>query len=515
MHGSGQVAELYDADTPMDGAARLARHNERIRAHFEALAGTYPALKKRNAYYNDYLVRFCKALVPPGRRVLDVGCGRGDVLAAVRPASGVGIDLSAAMVERAKKDNPQLEFRQQAIEEMQGDASFDAALIINTLEYMYDIGAVLDRVHAALRDNGRVLVSTANPVWSPVFKAASAVGLRIPECERLFITNEDLVNMLQLHGFEVVHKSMDMLVPKGVPGVASAINWAVTRAPIVHLLSSTQLIAARKVPTARREYSVSAIVPCYNEEGNVERAVVEMKKLGPKTELVFVDDGSKDGTADAVRAAIAKHARKDVDVKLVSYTPNAGKDNAVQRGFAAASGDIVFILDADLTTHPEELPAMYEAFANGRAEFVNCTRFVYPMEGAAMKYANYFGNKAFAIAVSIIMGRRVSDTLCGTKALFRWDYAHFTMGRDPWGDYDFLFGAAQMRLVLRELPVHYRDRLAGLSKMNSMKHTKNLLKMCVHGMKQVQRWTPLPDAKPEVSTRAPVFGGSKKKAQGR
>jgi 2-polyprenyl-3-methyl-5-hydroxy-6-metoxy-1,4-benzoquinol methylase len=498
MSGGDHVERAQTSAPGGDAAARLAGHNERIRAHFEALAETYPALKRRNRYYNDYLVRFCRAIVPPGRRVLDVGCGRGDVLAAVRPASGLGIDLSQAMVDRAARDNAAhagLEFKKQAIEELAGDGSFDAALIINTLEYMYDIGAVLDRVHAALRDNGRLLISTANPVWSPIFKAASAVGLRIPECERLFITNEDLVNMLQLHGFDVVHKSMDLLIPKrvaGVGGIVDAVNWAVSRTPIVHLLSSTQLIA------------VSAVVPCYNEEGNVGRCVTEMKKLGARTELIFVDDGSKDGTAAAVKTAIAEHARKDVDVKLVSYTPNAGKANAVQRGFEAATGDIVFILDADLTTHPEELPAMYEAFANGRAEFVNCTRFVYPMEGAAMKYANYVGNKAFAIAVSIIMGRRVSDTLCGTKALFRWDYAHFTMGRDPWGDYDFLFGAAQMRLVLRELPVHYRDRLAGLSKMNSMKHTKNLLKMCVHGFKQVQLQRALPDPNPAVAARAPI-----------
>ena len=204
-----------------------------------------------------------------------------------------------------------------------------------------------------------------------------------------------------------------------------------------------------------------------------------------------MDDGSSDGTAAAVKPEL----NRDIDVRVISYSPNRGKGAAVQMGFDAAKNDIVMILDADLTTHPEELGPLYEAFAHGRAEFVNCTRLVYPMEGGAMKFANYVGNKLFTILVSVIMDARVSDTLCGTKAMFRSDYRHMVMGRDPWGDYDFLFGAAQQRLVIRELPVHYRERVSGISKMNSTKHTINLLRMCWKGFWQVQTLAPIPAAR--------------------
>ena len=239
------------------------------------------------------------------------------------------------------------------------------------------------------------------------------------------------------------------------------------------------------------------VVPCYNERGNVERCIQEMKRFGTSTELIFVDDGSTDGTAAAVKPEL----NPDIDVRVISYTPNRGKSVAVQTGFDVAKNDIVLILDADLTTHPEELGPLYEAFAHGRAEFVNCTRLVYPMEGGAMKLANYVGNKLFTILVSFVMDARVSDTLCGTKAMFRRDYQHMIMGRDPWGDYDFLFGAAQQRLVIRELPVHYRERVAGLSKMNSTKHTINLLRMCWKGFWQVQTLAPIP-AKQSMGTRS-------------
>jgi SAM-dependent methyltransferase len=469
----------------------LRLHNDRIRSHFEALAGDYTALKQRNAYYNGRLTAWCRSLVPPGQRVLDVGCGHGDVLAALAPSEGLGIDLSPAMIREAKQSHPACDFRVQAVEDLDGEANYDVALLVNTLEYMHDVGRVLDRIHSALCDGGRLLITTASPIWSPVFTAASKLGLRIPECERLFLTNEDVVNMLALHGFEPIYKQMDLVLPKKVPLVSDLTNWVVSRLPVVHLAGSTQLIAARKRPTARKEYSVSVVVPCYNEVGNVERCVSEMKKFGTATELIIVDDGSSDGTANAVKPEL----NPDIEVRVISYSPNRGKSVAVQTGFDAAKNDIVLILDADLTTHPDELGPLYEAFAHGRAEFVNCTRLVYPMEGGAMKFANYVGNKLFTILVSVIMNARVSDTLCGTKAMFRRNYQHMTMGRDPWGDYDFLFGAAQQRLVIRELPVHYRERVAGLSKMNSTKHTINLIRMCWQGFWQVQTLAPIPAAR--------------------
>jgi SAM-dependent methyltransferase len=465
----------------------LREHNERIRVHFEGLASAYRKLKNRNRYYNRYLVRWCQSLVAPGQFILDVGCGRGDVLAELKPAHGVGIDLSAAMLEEASAEYPHLSFHQCALEDFDGEAGFDAALLINTAEYTFDMGAVIARCHRALRDNGKLLLTTANPIWSPIFHFASLLGLRIPECERLFLTNEDLVNLLRLHGFEVVYKRMSLLLPKYIPFLSDFLNNTWSRVPILYLLSSTQFLMARKVPGGRREYSVSIVVPCYNEKGNVERCIREVQKIGSRTELLFVDDGSKDGTADAVNPA----QNRDIDVRVIRYTPNRGKGHAVRTGFNAATGDIVMILDADLTTMPEELLPVYEAFAAGHAEFVNCTRFIYPMEGRGMKWANYVGNKMFNILVSLVMESRVSDTLCGTKAMFHRNYVSMEMGRDPWGDYDFLFGAAQQRLVIRELPVHYRRRLAGFSKMNSMKHALNLLRMCCHGFLQVKTMRPL------------------------
>src|SRR5581483_5025639 len=192
-------------------------HDEHIRRHFDGIAAEYPRLKARNRFYNDYFVRWCRALVPPGRRVLDLGCGRGDVLAALAPSRGLGVDFAPEMIAHARREHPKLDFAEKAIEDLDEKESFDAAICINTLEYVYDVGAVLDRAHAALRDNGRLLVTTANPLWSPIFQAASKLGLRIPECQRLFITHRDVINRLELHGFEVTEERISLVVPKWSP----------------------------------------------------------------------------------------------------------------------------------------------------------------------------------------------------------------------------------------------------------------------------------------------------------
>jgi ubiquinone/menaquinone biosynthesis C-methylase UbiE len=466
-------------------------HHRIIREHFDRLAADYLLMKRRNHYYNQYLIRWCRSLVPPGRKVLDVGCGRGDVLASVRPACGLGIDVSGNMVQQAAADHPDLDFQRCPIEEIKGDGSYDAVLCINMLEYVSDVGMVLDKIHSVLRDNGRVLISTGNPLWWPIFQMASRLKLRIPECQRLFLTSKDLENMLRLHGFEVVYERMALIIPKPIPFFSDLINWVMPRIPLLNLLCSMQLLAARKIPPVRKDYSVSVVIPCHNEAGNIARCIEETRALGTHTELILVDDGSTDRTVREVRPEI----NPALEVKVISYSPNRGKGHAVQVGFDAARGDILIILDADLTTHPEEIKPLYEAFAAGHAEFVNCTRFVYPQENRAMRFLNYLGNKVFAILVSLVMENRVSDTLCGTKAMFRWDYDHMAMGRDPWGDYDFLFGAAQLRLVIRELPVHYRERTVGVSKMNTHKHTLNLIRMCWHGFWQVKTLQPLPPAR--------------------
>ena len=142
-----------------------------------------------------------------------------------------------------------------------------------------------------------------------------------------------------------------------------------------------------------------------------------------------------------------------------------GKGDVVRMGYAAATGDILMILDADLTVPPEDLPRFYRALVQNKAEFLNGSRLVYPMEDEAMRVLNLIANKFFALAFSWLLGQRLKDTLCGTKVLRRADYERIAANRayfgdfDPFGDFDLIFGATRQNLHIVEMPIRYRDRI--------------------------------------------------------
>ena len=460
------------------------KHYREIERHYDSIAKRYLTYKKRNRYYHSRIASWLKANVPPQKKVLEFGCGQADVLRLTRPAHAVGVDLSEEMVAEARRANPDYHFEQAVFEDAAPGEQFDCVLAVNSIEYAYDVSEVLKQANRALRDSGKLYLVTGNPIWEGIFKLASRLGLRQPDTTRLFLTNLDIANLLKINGFEVTNRSMGLVLPKYLPLVSNPVNWVVQRLPLIRLLGSTQFLVARKIPEKPQSFSVSIVVPCYNEAGNIKTCIERVEQVGSSTELIFVDDGSTDGTADEVEKW--RHLRKDIEINCVSYSPNRGKGSAVKTGLDSAKGDLLFILDADLTTEPEEFREVYEILANGHADFVNCTRLVYPLAEGAMKTANYIGNKVFTTAVSLVMESRVSDTLCGTKAFFKHDYKYFRMGRDPWGDYDLLFGAGKLRLSVAEYPVHYQERVAGASKMQPLKHGLNLLRMCVAGFRDIK-----------------------------
>jgi glycosyltransferase involved in cell wall biosynthesis len=216
--------------------------------------------------------------------------------------------------------------------------------------------------------------------------------------------------------------------------------------------------------------------------------------MGSHTELIFVDGDSTDGTVEKIEELIEKHRGKK-DIKLIHQVPRGsdeahtgkmlklGKGDAVRKGFDAASGDILMILDSDLTVPPSELPKFYRAMAEGRGEFINGTRLVYDMEAGAMRFLNMLANHAFSILFTWLLEQRIKDTLCGTKVLSKSDYESIRANRayfgdfDPFGDFDLLFGAALLNLKIVEVPIRYRARTYGDIKIERWKHGLLLLRM--------------------------------------
>ena len=377
------------------------------------------------------------------------------------PSYGVGIDFSQKHIEIARKRFPHLQFRVHHDYEVGGDEVFDYVLITDANDQVDPIAALRALQHA-MHSETRVIIDNYNHLWEPVIRFAEYFGLKYPRPLQNWLSIDDLRNIMMLCDFEPLQVHRTVLLPKKIPLLSNLINLFFGRLPGVRRLSIANFVVARPVPPRlpASNFSVSVVIPCKNEVGNVAAAIERIPSLGAHTEIIFCDDKSNDGTADEVRRL--QKLYPDRHIQLYEG-PGICKALNVRTGFDRAKGDILNHLDADLTTMPEELPYFYDAIASGKAEFVNGCRFIFPMEGVAMATLNVIGNRFLSRLVSMAIGQHVSDTLCGTKVLWRRDWrpilglANLWGTKDRWGDYDLLFGA-ELHLRIVDLPVHYQER---------------------------------------------------------
>jgi glycosyltransferase involved in cell wall biosynthesis len=295
------------------------------------------------------------------------------------------------------------------------------------------------------------------------------------------MTIGDVKNLMQLTGLEPVTTTRRILFPLKIPVLSAFLNGVVGPLPIVRHLSLTWWIVARKRPPDEpEELSVSIVVPARDEAGMIERIISETPELGSRCELIFVEGHSTDGTKEEIERQIALHPDREI---VYFQQTGKGKGDAVRLGFAHATGELLMILDADLTVPPEDLPAFYDVMAHGQADYVQGTRLVYPMEPGAMRFFNKLGNVAFSQLFTYLLQQPIKDTLCGTKVLWRRDYERIAAARahfgdfDPFGDFDLIFGAARLNLKIAEIPIRYRDRTYGETNISRWKHGWLLLRM--------------------------------------
>jgi len=464
-----------------------------VEAFYDALGPERDEWIARSRYYYAGLIRLLRFIVPPGRRVLDIGCGNGDQLAALEPSLAVGVDLSQGMVDLAHRKHPHLDLYRQAVEqlslpafEVKGEAGgFDFVVMVNVIGELGDALAAFKRLRPLVRAETRLVIVYHNHLWEPLIPLATRLGLRLNNPTQNWFSPDDLRGLLHLAGFDVVKTGVRTPCPKYVPGVAELMNGVVGRLPLLEQLGFVRFLVARPsmpLPRQPTKYSATVVVPCKDEEGNVPNIPPRVPDMGLFTEIVFVDDRSNDATAARVREAIAAHPHRRIT--LVDG-PGQGKGAAVRAGLAAATGDVLMILDADMTVMPEDLPAFFEAITENKGELVMGTRLVYPLGVQAMRTANILGNKFFAWIFSFLLEQRVTDTLCGTKVVLRSNYTRILEARplfgevDRWGDFDWIFGAAKSNLKIVEVPVHYVERLAGETKMRRrLRNSLNMLRMC-------------------------------------
>jgi SAM-dependent methyltransferase len=472
--------------------AEISYRHERV-AHWNKVALRMDNWKGWGGAYQRRLAEVYRFFCPLDARVLELGCARGDLLAWLKPASGVGVDFSDEMIARAKERHPELRFFQADAHELELDEEFDVIILSDLVNDLWDVQEVFRRVARLSTPNTRVIMNLYSRLWQPPLGLARKLGLAKPQLPQNWLTVEDVTGLLSLVDFEVIRHRTEVVLPLPLSFIASFANrylakiWPFSIGAMSHVLVARPLPRKSEVPEPAP--LVSVVVPARNEAGNIANIFARTPELGRGTELIFVEGGSTDDTYETIERAIAEHPERRC--QLLRQT-GKGKGDAVRLGYAHANGDILMILDSDLTVPPEDLPRFVDVLRSGKGDFANGSRLVYPMEKEAMRFFNLLGNKFFSLAFSWLLGQPIKDTLCGTKVMWKTDYEAVAANRDyfgdfdPFGDFDLLFGASKLNLKIVDVPIRYRDRTYGTTNIQRWSHGWLLLKMVIFAARRIK-----------------------------
>jgi len=470
---------------PFDEAG--VAYQQTRKAHWDSVAKKRDHWRGMGRWYHRRLLEIYRFLVNPNQRILEIGCGTGALIGQLQPSHGTGIDFSEEMINRARANYPDLEFQQLDAHDLSAlDGKFDVIIFSDTVNDLWDVQRAFEQVHRLCSPHTRIIINFYSHLWQLPLTLAQNLNLAAPLMSQNWLTQEDIDNMLQLAGFETIRISKEIMWPLPLGGFA---NKTLVRLWPFRGFALSTFVIARPAPQPVEKSSVSVVVAARNEAGNIKSIFERLPQMGRETELIFVEGHSKDNTYETIEKEIPLHSR--TSSRLFRQT-GIGKADAVRLGFEKAKGDILMILDADLTVPPEDLSRFYEALASGKGEFINGVRLVYPMEKEAMRLLNFLGNKFFSLAFSWLLGQPIKDTLCGTKVMWRDDYEKIAANRvyfgdfDPFGDFDLIFGAAKLNRKIVDLPVRYRERTYGTTNISRWRHGLLLLRMVAFAARRIK-----------------------------
>ncbi|CAN5626545.1 bifunctional class I SAM-dependent methyltransferase/glycosyltransferase family 2 protein [soil metagenome] len=466
----------------------------RYQEYFDNLAPKRARDRKKHSYYWNNITGYCNYFSHDENSVLEIGCGTGELIHEIKGKRKVGIDFSPKMIEVAKDRFPEVTFHTMAAEQLELNETFDLIILSNLIGFVDDLQTVFQQLRKVCHPNTKIIITYYNFLWEPFVKLAEKIGIKTKTPNQNWLLQQDISNLLALAGFETYRKVNTMMLPFNIPLLSPFLNRFLVRMPLFRLLALNTYSFAKPIPVVNEnmdeKYSVTIVIPARNEAGNIENAITRLPKFGSRQEIIFIEGNSTDNTWEVIQEIQKKYAGT-YDIKI-GQQPGKGKNDAVKKGFGMATGDVFMILDADLTMPPEELPKFYKAIASGQGDFIHGSRLVYEMENGAMRLLNLFGNKFFSFVFSWLLEQPVKDTLCGTKVIFKNDYAKLMSNQkffgnfDPFGDFDLIFGAYKLNLRIIEIPIRYRERTYGSTNISRFRNGAVLLKMCFFAARKIK-----------------------------
>ena len=345
-------------------------------------------------------------------------------------------------------------------------------IIVSDIEHQVNPASNLLKLSKLINDDAKIIILSKNMIWMILIKILKYF-FKFSPVKNNFLPASYLKNLFSSCNLEIIRNEKIIALPVYIPILTNIIN-RIFRLPILNLFCVNNLTILKKIEKNldnNKDLNVSFIIPCKNERDNIVLFEKEISSSNSNYEFLFGDDNSTDGTGEEIDKLIKKLSKS----KIIKYQgPGVCKSENVYEGIEKATGDIVVIYDADLTVSFKDIEFSLEILKTTNADFVNCTRMIYPQKEGAMKLFNFIGNSFFAGLFSVLFKKKITDTLCGTKIFYKKNWKNIKKDnskwgmKDLWGDFDLLIGAYKNNLKIIEVPVTYFERKEGQTKMTSL-----------------------------------------------
>ena len=348
-------------------------------------------------------------------------------------------------------------------------SSFDLIVLTNIFELTSDIYKFLLSVQEILKEDGKILITSINPRWNLLLLIFEKLNIKTKSKGRSYVHPKKIANIAESSGLELNNSFSRQFLPFSFFGIGDFLNKFIEVLLFKFNLGINNYMLFNIKEPVKKNYTKTIIVPAKNEEKNLKSLIKRIPKFDNKVEIIIICGDSKDRTYE--EAIELKNTFKDLDIKVLNQETK-GKGPAVIEALESSFGDLITILDADLSVDPEKLNEFFEIVENGRADFVNGTRLIYKMEHGAMRRLNNIGNIFFQFIISILISKKLSDSLCGTKVFKRTllekmnKWKRGLVAGDPFGDFDLIFSAAYSGEKILEYPVHYKARTYGSTQIS-------------------------------------------------